>query len=100
MLRAGVLRREGGLLCAFSRDQPEKRYVQHCIRERRQGLWHVLHACNASVFVAGSASKMPAAVADAFVDVIAEGLGCPADQAQKLQRQLEGAKRYSVEAWG
>lgn len=100
MLQSGVLRWDGGLLCAFSRDQKEKRYVQHCIREERGRLWHMLHSCHAAVFVAGAASKMPAAVSDAFVDVIMHGLGCPLEQAQMLTRQLEAAKRFTVESWG
>eukprot|EP00892_Ulva_mutabilis_P003315 jgi/Ulvmu1/1355/UM011_0083.1 len=99
MLTAGVLRQHGGLLCAFSRDQPGKRYVQDCVREQQRQLWNMLHHGNASVFVSGSAAKMPVAVADAFVDVIAHGLECTPEQARKLQRQLEAAKRYNVEAW-
>lgn len=99
MLREGVLRGSSGLLCAFSRDQPSKRYVQDCVREHRHLLWSILHECNASVFVSGSAAKMPAAVAAAFVQVIAEGLQCTLEQSRQLQRRLEAAKRYNVEAW-
>lgn len=43
---------------------------------------------------------MPEAVAVAFVDVISAGLLCPETEAKALQRRLEAAKRYCVEAWG
>ena len=99
-MRLGVLKPDVGLMCAFSRDQPSKKYVQHCIREHKDLLWRMLRDENASVFVAGSAEKMPEAVASAFVDVIAAGLLCPDADAKALQRRLETAKRYCVEAWG
>jgi sulfite reductase alpha subunit-like flavoprotein len=99
LMGSGVLKPDLGLICAFSRDQPSKRYVQHCIREHKQLLWHILRDENATVFVAGAAEKMPEAVASAFVDVIAAGLQCPEAEAKALQRRLEAAKRYCVEAW-
>ena len=95
-----MLKSDVGLMCAFSRDQPSKRYVQHCIREQKDLLWCMLRDENASVFVAGSAEKMPEAVAIAFADVIAAGLLCPDAEAKALQRRLETVKRYYVEAWG
>jgi sulfite reductase alpha subunit-like flavoprotein len=98
-MRSGVLRPDSGLICAFSRDQPSKRYVQHCIRDHKELLWRMLRDENATVFVAGSAEKMPEAVASAFVDVISAGLHCPEADATALQRRLEAAKRYCVEAW-
>lgn len=99
-MRLGVLKSDSGLICAFSRDQASKRYVQHCIREHKELLWGMLRDENASVFVAGSAEKMPEAVASACVDVITAGLLCSETDAKALQRRLESAKRYCVEAWG
>jgi sulfite reductase alpha subunit-like flavoprotein len=97
--RQGVLCAEWGVMCAFSRDQPAKRYVQHCIRERWEELWRMLHENGAAVFVCGSANSMPAAVADAFAGAIAAGLPCAHSEAKALQRRLEAAKRYCVETW-
>ena len=39
---SGVLAQEGGLVTAFSRDQPKKVYVQHRIRENAATLWAAL----------------------------------------------------------
>ena len=40
--QSGVLAQEGGLVTAFSRDQPKKVYVQHRIREHTAVLWAAL----------------------------------------------------------
>lgn len=49
--------------------------------------------------VAGSADKMPAAVASAFEEVAAQAGGLSREEAQAWLRRLEAAGRYQVEAW-
>jgi sulfite reductase alpha subunit-like flavoprotein len=95
----GVLVPGNGLVCAFSRDQASKVYVQHKILEHGEVVWEMLHSQTASFFVSGSASKMPASVADAVVGVISKALPCDQKEARVLQRRLELAQRYTVEAW-
>ena len=41
------------LFTAFSRDQPEKVYVQHLIKEQAQLLWDLIENKNANVYVVG-----------------------------------------------
>lgn len=48
---------------AFSRDQPNKVYVQHKIRQDAERVWAMLQQQGAVVYVSGSANKMPADVA-------------------------------------
>jgi len=88
----------GGLVTAFSRDGPAKVYVQHRIRERRAEVWSALQA-GACIYVAGSADKMPAAVAAAIEEVVAQQGGLARDQAAEYVRRLEVTGRYQVEAW-
>jgi sulfite reductase alpha subunit-like flavoprotein len=95
----GVLEEHHGIVCAFSRDQANKVYVQDKIREHADHVWDLLHMKSASVFVSGSASKMPASVAEAICAVIALALQCDSKDAVLLQRRLEIAGRYRVEAW-
>lgn len=96
---AGVLGGPGGgLLTAFSRDQPTKVYVTHRIRERGAELCALLQA-GAAVYVAGSANKMPAGVAAAFREVLEQHGSMAPEQAQRYLRQMEAAGRYQVEAW-
>ncbi|PRW18319.1 NADPH-dependent diflavin oxidoreductase 1 isoform X1 [Chlorella sorokiniana] len=88
----------GGLVTAFSRDGPAKVYVQHRIRERAAEVWAALQA-GAYVYVAGSADKMPAAVAAAIEEVVAQQGGMARDEAAAYVRHLELGGRYQVEAW-
>ncbi|KAJ1443256.1 Riboflavin synthase-like beta-barrel [Sesbania bispinosa] len=58
----------GGFYVAFSRDQPQKVYVQHKMREHSQRIWNLL-AEGAAVYIAGSSTKMPADVTSAFEEL-------------------------------
>lgn len=90
----------GGLVTAFSRDASDggKVYVQHRIRERGAEVWALL-AAGAWVYVAGSADKMPAAVAAAIQEVAVAHGGMGKDEAAALLRRMELTGRYQVEAW-
>lgn len=96
----GVLSEEkgGGFYVAFSRDQPQKVYVQHKIREQSARVWDLLRE-GAAVYVAGSSNKMPADVLSAFEEIISKESGVPRESAIKWLRALEKAGRYHVEAW-
>ena len=89
-----------GIVTAFSRDAADgsKVYVQQRIRELGASVWAAL-AAGAAVFVAGSADKMPAAVAAAFEDVVASHGGLASAEAAAFVRRLEVTGRYQVEAW-
>ena len=88
----------GGLVTAFSRDGPAKVYVQHRIRERAAEVWAALQA-GAWLYVAGSADKMPAAVAAAVEGPAAQQGGLTREEAAAFVRRLELSGRYQVEAW-
>lgn len=100
MQAAGVLAAPpAGLVTAFSRDTAgSKVYVQHRIRERAAEVWAALQA-GAWVYVAGSADKMPAQVAEAFAEAVAAGGGLSGEEAAAYVRRLELTGRYQVEAW-
>ncbi len=67
-LKSGALTR---LDVAFSRDQREKLYVQHCIRQHGRELYAWLQD-GAHLYVCGDASHMAADVHEALIDVVAE----------------------------
>lgn len=96
----GVLSEEkgGGFYVAFSRDQPQKVYVQHKMREHGQKVWDLL-CQGASVYVAGSSTKMPSDVMSTFEEIISKESGVPKEAAVRWLRALEKAGRYHVEAW-
>ncbi|XP_021763539.1 NADPH-dependent diflavin oxidoreductase 1-like isoform X1 [Chenopodium quinoa] len=96
----GVLSEEkgGGFYVAFSRDQPQKVYVQHKMQEHGQKIWDLLSK-GASVYVAGSSTKMPSDVMSTFEEIISKQSGVPKEAAVRWLRALEKAGRYHVEAW-
>lgn len=54
--------REGGLVTAFSRDQPSKVYVQHRIRERAAALWRLLQERGAAPGRGWEAGRVPSSL--------------------------------------
>ncbi|KAL8549777.1 hypothetical protein ACS0TY_008566 [Phlomoides rotata] len=96
----GVLSEDkgGGFYVAFSRDQPQKVYVQHKMREQSKKVWSLLNK-GAAVYVAGSANKMPSDVLSAFEEIVSKETGVPREAALRWIRTLEKAGKYHVEAW-
>lgn len=96
----GVLstQKGGGLFVAFSRDQPQKVYVQHKIKEQSARVWNLLMS-DAAVYIAGSSTKMPADVTAALEEVICKEGGVEQAEASKWLRELERAGRFNIETW-
>eukprot|EP00898_Chlorokybus_atmophyticus_P000268 jgi/Chlat1/1241/Chrsp115S00755 len=88
----------GGFYVAFSRDQPDKVYVTHRVSEQGVRIWQLIQA-GASVYISGSANKMPADVAAAFEAVAMEQGGMTEQEASAWLRRLEMTHRYNVESW-
>ena len=85
--RRGVLT---GLDLAFSRDQAEKVYVQHRMRERSAELYAWLEA-GAHFYVCGDAERMAKDVERALVDIVADGF----DLAIRIAELVAVVKRES-----
>jgi len=79
---------------AFSRDQEEKRYVQHRMEERGQELWSWLEEKGAYLYVCGSATKMAKEVEVALLRILQEHGGLEEGQARKYVRMLREQRRY------
>ncbi|KAL0374908.1 UNVERIFIED_CONTAM: NADPH-dependent diflavin oxidoreductase 1 [Sesamum radiatum] len=96
----GVLSEDkgGGFYVAFSRDQPQKVYVQHKMREQSTRIWSLLTQ-GAAVYVAGSANKMPSDVFSVFEEIVSAESGVSREAALRWIRTLEKAGKYHVEAW-
>lgn len=83
---------------AFSRDQPEKRYVQHCLLEQSAEVFRWLQD-GASLYVCGDARHMAEDVQKALLELIArEGSLDPAAARQYLV-QLRQQKRYQRDVY-
>ena len=78
---------------AFSRDQPEKIYVQHRLRERAKDLFAWLEE-GAEIYVCGDAARMAPDVHATLVDVIAGEGGMSTEKATEYLSRLQKSKRY------
>ncbi|XP_067164920.1 NADPH-dependent diflavin oxidoreductase 1 isoform X3 [Apteryx mantelli] len=87
------------LFTAFSRDQEEKVYVQHRIRENRKLVWELLSCRNAHIYLAGNAKQMPAAVAEALQSVLQSEGGLSLSKAEEYFTALERSQRFQSETW-
>lgn len=78
---------------AFSRDQRDKVYVQHLMRERGAQLWHWLQD-GAQLYVCGTADPMAKDVDRALCDIAAYHGKLNPDAAKAYVQSLSADKRY------
>jgi sulfite reductase alpha subunit-like flavoprotein len=86
---------------AFSRDQPEKIYVQDIIREEGQMIEYLIREEGAIIYVCGSSGKMPLAVREALIDVCTEFNPHKLSR-ERIQSHFEALERhghYVQETW-
>ncbi len=89
-LKSGILER---IDLAFSRDQPEKIYVQDRMWEARRDL-HAWIAEGAHVYVCGDAKAMARDVHATLLRIIAEQAACSAAEAEARLGEMVRAGRY------
>jgi len=92
---------EDGLLTlhvAFSRDQAEKRYVTHCLREQGEEVWKLLDQ-GAHLYVCGDAKMMAKDVRNIVGELCRDHGGLSEGQAEEFVKKLESQKRYSADVW-
>lgn len=94
-LKSGALSR---LDVAFSRDQPEKVYVQDRIRENAGELYDWLEK-GAHFYVCGDASRMASDVHEALIDVIEKAGGRSREEAEAYVDDLKKSKRYQRDVY-
>ncbi|MGL4860937.1 MAG: NADPH-dependent assimilatory sulfite reductase flavoprotein subunit, partial [Enterobacteriaceae bacterium] len=78
---------------AWSRDQAEKEYVQHKLREQGKALWHWLQQ-GAHLYVCGDASRMAKDVEQALQEVIMQQGALKQEQANEYLAELRLNHRY------
>lgn len=94
-LKKGVLTK---LDLAFSRDQPEKIYVQDRMRENGKELWAWLDK-GAYFYVCGDASRMAKDVNQALIDIVAEHGGKSVEDAEAYVKLMTKERRYGRDVY-
>lgn len=93
--RSGLLSR---IDVAFSRDQPQKVYVQHRLREQGAQVWRWLQE-GAHLYLCGDASRMAVDVEQALLEVFTRHGGHDGDGATEYLRQLQRERRYQKDVY-
>jgi len=83
---------------AFSRDGPQRVYVQDRLRARAADVNKMIDD-GACVFVCGDASRMARDVHETLLDIIAEQRGVSRDDADKVLRKLRSRNKYLEDVW-
>ena len=91
----GVLTR---LDVAFSRDQDEKRYVQHRIKRNGKKLYQWM-AEGAHFYVCGDMKKMARDVKNAFIDILQIEGNMSRDESENYLNQLRKSGRYQEDVY-
>lgn len=86
------------LSLAFSRDQPEKLYVQHLMRQHAAELWSWLED-GAHFYVCGDASRMAKDVETALLEIIRGQSGKNEDEALAYLVELKKSRRYQRDVY-
>lgn len=94
-VKSGLLSR---ISLAFSRDQAEKVYVQHKLREQGAEVYAWLEQ-GAHFYVCGDANRMAKDVHEALIELVAEHGGRSREQAEDYVNALRSAKRYQRDVY-
>ncbi|KHJ42454.1 oxidoreductase NAD-binding domain protein [Trichuris suis] len=88
-LAEGVLTQ---LHVAFSREQEQKRYVQHLMLENKKSLWDLVER-------GSDARNMARDVQATLIRIISEEHEVSIDEATAYVKQMEIQKRYQTDVW-
>src|SRR5438876_9192856 len=94
--KEGILTR---LDCAWSRDQPEKIYVQHRMRDNAAEIWKWLDAEGAHFFGCGDARRMAKHVDATLRKIVQEQGGKSPGEANEYVEKLKSDKRYKRDVY-
>ena len=94
--KEGVLTK---LYIAFSRDQAEKVYVTHQLKENKDEIWDVIGKNNGCFYVCGDARTMAKDVHEIVCDVIKEKGNKTQKDAEQFLKQMELQRRYATDVW-
>ncbi|KAB7500024.1 NADPH-dependent diflavin oxidoreductase 1 [Armadillidium nasatum] len=86
------------LFCAFSRDQEDKIYIQHVMKDNYQELWKYIGNANCKIYYAGNAKRIPIDVYEALQYICEKALNLSTKEAEAyMKKNID--KRYQTESW-
>lgn len=84
---------------AYSRDQPEKIYVQHKMKEYGDLIWKLIDEEHAYFFIAGNSKDMPNDVLNCLKEILVLHGRLDSEEADMYIKTLEMRRRIQCETW-
>ena len=84
---------------AFSRDQAQKVYVTHRLRENAAHVWKLLGEEAGHLYVCGDAKMMAKDVRNIILEIVQNEGKKTAEEAEAFVKKMEQQKRYSADVW-
>lgn len=86
------------LVTAFSREGPEKVYVQHRMRERAEEINALLQQ-KAYFYVCGDAANMARDVSTILGQIMAKQRNVPESKGEELVKAMRTSNQYQEDVW-
>jgi len=86
------------IVTAFSRDQANKVYVQHRLKERAEEINKLLEQ-KAYFYVCGDAAVMAREVNEVLAQIISEQRGVPKTKGEEIVKSMRSANQYQEDVW-
>ncbi|RWS02998.1 NADPH-cytochrome P450 reductase-like protein [Dinothrombium tinctorium] len=87
------------LYVAFSRDQPQKVYVTHLLKQNLDELWDIIENKKGHIYICGDARNMARDVRDILIKMIEDKGNKSKSEAEMYLKSLETQRRYSADVW-
>ncbi|KAI1287057.1 NADPH--cytochrome P450 reductase [Halotydeus destructor] len=87
------------LYTACSRDQPEKIYVTHLLKQNKDEVWDVIGKRGGHLYVCGDAKAMARSVRDIILDIVQEKGQMSKTEAEAFFKKMEAQRKYSADVW-
>merc|ERR1719510_1807715 len=84
---------------AFSRDQSNKIYVTHRIKENATDIWRLFEKEQAYFYICGEAKNMAKDVHNLILQIIKNTGNKSEEEAEAYLKRMEDQKRYSTDIW-
>jgi NADPH-ferrihemoprotein reductase len=86
------------MITAFSRDGPQKVYVQHRLKERAEEVNKLLEQ-KAYIYVCGDAANMARDVNDVLSTIISEQRNVSKQKGEEIVKGMRAANQYQEDVW-
>lgn len=86
-------------ILALSREQKEKIYVTHRLKQEKELVYDLIHEKNGNLYLCGPGGNVPPQVRQSVIDSIVDCGGHSQEYAENYVEQMQISGRYNVEAW-